>query len=164
MALVSLVAAMDAQRLIGANGDMPWRLPRDMQRFVQVTSGKPIVMGRKTHESIGKALPGRANHVVSRDPNFAALGCVVHSSIRAALAATASASEVVVIGGSQLYSETLPHASRMYLTLIDHEFTGDTWFPAWATCEWQETWSEEHLANANNAYPMRFVNLDRIES
>lgn len=127
--MISLIAALAPDRLIGADGDLPWRLPADLKRFKRRTMGKPIVMGRATWASIGRPLPGRRNVVLSRRPGYAAAGAEVFAELDAALAAVGDAPEVMVIGGAGLYAATLPRAGRLYLTLVRGAFTGDTWFP-----------------------------------
>lgn len=123
--------------------------------------GKPIIMGRKTHESIGKALPGRPNIVLTRQPDYDAPGCMVVHSIPAALAAAGTATEVMVIGGATLYQELLPRAHRLYLTYIDATFTGDTYFPPFDQNAWHVVSEESHPPDAKNPYPYRFVILER---
>ena len=127
---ISIVAAMARNRAIGIRGAMPWHLPRELRHFKETTMGKPIVMGRKTWESIGRALPGRQNLVVSRNPEFRADGCEITQSLEAAVR-QARGDEVMVIGGGQLYVQALPVADRMVLTLVDCEPDADTWFPRW---------------------------------
>jgi dihydrofolate reductase len=125
---ISLVVAMGKNRVIGLEGALPWHLSADLKRFRQITMGKPIIMGRKTHESIGRPLPGRKNIVLTGDPNYRAEGCVVVHSPAEALR-EAEGDEAMVIGGSAVYREFLPKADRLYLTLIHREFPGDTFFP-----------------------------------
>lgn len=134
---VSLIAAVARNRVIGVGNRLPWRLPADLRRFRAITWGKPIVMGRRTHESIGRALPGRRNVVVTRRGPVLD-GCERADSLAAALAMTAGAPETVVIGGERCYREALPLAQRMYLTRIDADFEGDAWFPDWDPAEWAE--------------------------
>ena len=159
-----MVAAMDRNRVIGRNNELPWRIPADMRRFVRVTRGKPVIMGRLTYESIGRPLPDRDNHVVTRNPAYAASGCTVHSTVQSALAATAAADETVVIGGAQIYAEALPLADYLYLTFIDAEFAGDTWFPEWDAQIWKAVWQEAHAADKQNAFAYEFVNLARTRA
>ncbi len=159
---LSLVAAMDRNRLIGADDRLPWRLPADLAHFKRLTLGKPVLMGRRTFESIGRPLPERHNIVVTRDPGFRADGCTVVHSIEAGLAAAAAASEVMVIGGASVYAQCLARAGRMYLTRIDAEFEGDTFFPAWNPSEWREVESRAFEPDERNAYPYRFEVLERL--
>ena len=158
---IALIAAMDRNRLIGAGGAMPWHLPADLRRFKRITMGKPILMGRRTFASIGRPLPGRDNLVVSRNPGFRAEGVRVFAGIDAALQAVEGAHEVFCIGGAALYEALLPRARRLYLTLIDHAFEGDVWFPAFDTSAWEEVESEAHAPDARHPYPFRFVVLER---
>jgi dihydrofolate reductase len=161
---LSLIAAMDRNRLIGAGNALPWRLPADLQRFRRITLGKPVLMGRRTWESIGRPLPGRDNLVVSRRPGFRPVGVRVFPSVEAALEAAAAADEVVCIGGAALYAELLPRADRMYLTLIDHVFEGDAWFPLYDRAGWVEKAREDHEPDARNPYGFSFLVLDRKRS
>jgi len=126
---VSLIAACDRHGLIGRAGDLPWRLPADLAHFKRLTLGKPVIMGRRTWASLGRPLPGRRNIVVTRQPGYAAPGAEVAASPAAALALAADAAEVMVIGGAQLYAACASRADRLYLTRVEGEFTGDTWFP-----------------------------------
>ena len=127
--MISLIVAHDKNRVIGYENDMPWHLPGDLQYFKETTMGKPVIMGRKTYESIGRPLPGRRNIVISRNVNYTAEGIEVVDSLDAALALVADVPEIMVIGGQQIFTQALPVADRLYITLIDHEFVGDTYFP-----------------------------------
>jgi dihydrofolate reductase len=158
---ISLVVAMARNRVIGRDNALPWRLPADLAYFKRVTMGHPIVMGRRTYESIGKALPGRKNIVVSRNPDFRAPGCTVVTSLDAAWQAAGDADEVCVIGGTTLFEETLPVADRIHLTQVEAEVEGDTYFPEFDRGEWKETEVERHAADARHAYPFRILELER---
>lgn len=158
---LSLIAAMDRNHLIGNGNDLPWRLPADLQHFKRITLGKPVLMGRLTYESIGKPLPGRRNIVITRDAAYRAEGCEVVDSIDAALRTVSDVKEAMVIGGATLYTQMLPIADRLYVTYIDAAFDGDTWFPSWDEAEWREISRESHAPDERNAYPYRFVVLDR---
>ncbi|OAN18999.1 diacylglycerol kinase [Photobacterium jeanii] len=157
---ISMIAAMANDRVIGKDNAMPWHLPADFAWFKRSTLGKPIVMGRKTFESIGRPLPGRHNIVISRNPEFQADGVTVVADIDAAIAAAGDVAEVMIIGGGSIYQACLPKADQLYLTFIDAEVDGDTRFP-----EWGEAWTldhEEHYqADEKNAYDMHFVVLAR---
>jgi dihydrofolate reductase len=157
---ISIVAAMARNRAIGIRGAMPWHLPRELRHFKETTMGKPIVMGRKTWESIGRALPGRQNLVVSRNPEFRADGCEIAQSLEAAVR-QARGDEVMVIGGGQLYEQALPVADRMVLTLVDCEPDADTWFPQWPETEWEQVSSREEAADDKNPYSYRVIKLIR---
>lgn len=139
---LSVVVAMGENRVIGVDNRMPWHLPADLKRFRQITLGKPILMGRHTHESIGRPLPGRKNIVLTTDRNYTAPGCVVAHGLEEALR-EADGDEAMVIGGSALYREFLPRAERLYLTLIHRAFAGDTFFPEFDWREWRETARED---------------------
>ncbi|MFY9463317.1 MAG: type 3 dihydrofolate reductase [Candidatus Sungiibacteriota bacterium] len=160
--LISLIAAMDRGRIIGGQNTLPWNMPADMAHFRALTRGKPVIMGRKTYESIGHALPNRTNVIITRDHEYRADGCIVVHDADAALAAASAAEEIMIIGGAEIYSLFLPQAHRMYLTLIDANFIGDARFPEYAADEWRETSREEHLADTANPHPYAFLTLERI--
>jgi len=162
--LISLIAAMDEERLIGAHNSLPWRLPADMQWFRRQTMGKPILMGRNTFASIGKALPGRQNIVLSRNRALQLDGCSIIHSLKQLEKAAAGADEVMIIGGSEVYGLALPLADRLYLTTINSTFEGDAWFPRLNETEWREVFREEHAADEANAWPYCFRILERIVS
>ncbi len=152
---------MDRNRLIGNNNQLPWHLPADFAHFKSVTMGKPVIMGRKTYESIGKPLPGRTNIVLTRDPGMTFEGVSCASSIEQALALVADAEEVMIIGGSTIYEMLLPQANRLYLTYVDAEFEGDAWFPEFDNNQWSEIESVLRNADEKNAYDCRFVTLEK---
>lgn len=160
--LISLIAAMAEDRVIGIDNRLPWRLPADLQHFRRLTLGKPVLMGRKTFDSIGKPLAGRRNIVVTQDRAFRADGVEVAHSVDAALAAAAAAPELMVIGGASFYAQLLPRADRLYLTEIHHRFAGDAYFPAFDARGWRETSRSDHAADATNPYPYSFVVLERV--
>lgn len=160
---IALIAALDKNRLIGADGEIPWHLPADLKYFKTTTMGKPVLMGRKTYESIGKPLPGRHNIVLTHQANYRAPACTVVNSIPDALAAAAPAPEVMVIGGATLYEALLPHADRLYLTCIDAAFNGNVYFPALDEEAWQVVLEEAHPADERTPYPFRFVVLERVK-
>jgi dihydrofolate reductase len=157
----SLVVAMARNRVIGRDNQLPWRLPADLAYFKRVTIGHPVIMGRRTHESIGKALPGRLNIVVSRNPAYRAPGCTVVGSLDDAWKVAGDAAEVSVIGGTSLFAEALPVADRIHLTEVDAEVAGDTYFPQLDRGAWTEREVERHGADARHAYPFRIVVLER---
>ena len=157
-----IVAVAGEQRVIGRDGQMPWHLPADLAWFKRNTLGKPIIMGRKTWDSIGRALPGRRNLVISRDPRFVPVGAERMDSPEAALACVADVPEVMVIGGAQIYTHFLPQAQRLYLTLIKESLSGDTFFPDYTSYQWRELARTEHAADANNPYPHDFLILERL--
>ena len=159
MTHLSLVAAIARNRVIGIGGRLPWHLPEDLRRFKRLTMGAPVIMGRRTHESIGRPLPGRRNIVVTRQTAAHWAGCAVAPSLAAALALGADAPEAFVIGGAALYAEALPHASRLYLTLIDAAYDGDTWFPEFAAAAWREVSREPGIGASG--LPYSFVTYER---
>lgn len=159
--VVSLIVAMAHDRVIGQGGKTPWRLSADLQRFRRLTMGKPVIMGRKTHESIGKVLDGRLNIVLTRNLEYAAPGCRVVHSADEALKAAAGAPEAIVIGGAEVYALFLPLADRMYLTCVQTRAPGDAFFPPWIRDEWVERYREDHGADAANPSPHRFSILER---
>lgn len=158
---IAAIFAMSDNRVIGKDNQLPWRLPADMRHFKKITMGKPILLGRKTYESIGHALPGRCNVVITRDIHFQAPGCVVANSLETALLAADYSEEIIVIGGAILYQHLLPRTHRLYMTLIHHQFDGDTYFPELNMNEWQEIEREDHHADAENQYDYSFITLDR---
>ena len=160
--IISLISAMGRNRVIGINNTLPWRLPADLKHFKQITMGKPVLMGRKTYESIGKPLPGRTNIIISRDDDYRVPGCIVARSIDAALASAAGHEEIMVIGGAALYEQMLPRADRLYLTLIDEDFKGDAWFPEINPVQWQEQERVDHAPDAANPYHYSFLMLQRM--
>ncbi|MFM2588812.1 type 3 dihydrofolate reductase [Vibrio sp. TBV020] len=158
--IISMIAAMAKDRVIGIDNQMPWHLPADFAWFKRCTMGKPVVMGRKTYDSIGRPLPGRENIVISRDASLVIEGVTTVTSIEEALTAVGSVDEVMIIGGGTIYEACLPKASKLYVTHIEAEIQGDTQFPAWGD-EFKETYSEAYSADEKNAYDMRFVVLER---
>ena len=130
--------------------------------FKDLTIGKPLIMGRKTFESIGKPLPKRVNIIITRDQSYKAEGCIVVNSIDAALLAAEGNEEVMIIGGAQIYKEFLPKANKIYLTIIETDFEGDAFFPEYDIEEWKETAYEDHERDAQNQYDYRFLTLERI--
>jgi dihydrofolate reductase len=159
---LSLIVAMSRNGIIGRDNDMPWHLPDDLQRFKALTMGHPIVMGRRTYESIGRPLPGRRNLVLSRNPRFSAPGVEVHRTLASALESVAVVDEVFVIGGSHLYVAALPMADRLYLTRIHADIEGDTRFPDLADSEWRRVDHEPHAADERHAHDFSFEIWDRV--
>lgn len=160
--LRSLIVARARNGTIGKANGMPWHLPADLAHFRRVTLGHPVVMGRHTWESIGRALPGRRNIVVSRTPGFAAPGAEVVASLEEAWRAVAGEAEAFVIGGAQLYADALAQADRIYLTDIAGDIEGDTRFPDLAPGQWRESVLGEHAADGRNPYALRFLLLERL--
>ena len=158
--IISMIAAMAHDRVIGKDNTMPWHLPADFAWFKQSTMGKPVIMGRKTHDSIGRLLPGRTNIIISRNINMKVEGAMVVASIDEALKAASSAEEVMVIGGGSIYQNLLARSNKLYLTFIDVVLDGDTQFPEWSN-DFIETYSQSYPADDKNAYDMRFAILEK---
>ncbi len=158
---VAMIAAMAAGRVIGRGNQMPWHMPADLKHFKEVTMNKPVLMGRKTFESIGRPLPGRRNIIISRQP-LDIEGAEWADSIEQALEKVADAEEVMVIGGGEIYRQCLARASRLYLTLIEFETEGDAWFPDYQQDgEWLVTSEQLYLPDERNPYAYRFLTLDK---
>jgi dihydrofolate reductase len=164
---LAIIVAAARNRVIGRNNALPWHLPEDLKYFKRVTMGKPILMGRKTFESIGRPLPGRANLVVSRDPEFSAAGVSVAGSLDEAvelardIALIDGVEELVVIGGEQIYRAALPRTQRLYLTEVHADVEGDALMPEICRDEWREMSRERHVASDANPYDYSFVVLER---
>ena len=157
---LTLIAALSRNRIIGREGDLPWRLPDDLKRFKRLTVGKTVLMGRKTWVSLGRPLPDRDNWVLSRDATFKPVGATVFATLDQALSAGQNRA-LMVIGGAELYRQTLHLATRLELTEVQAEVEGDTWFPPVDPAAWVEVAAESHAADARHALPFRFVTLDR---
>lgn len=160
---LSIVVAMDDNRLIGSKNQLPWHLPADLAYFKKLTTGKSILMGRKTYDSIGRPLPNRRNIVITRNANISIPGCEVVSSIDYALELTKEDPEVMVIGGASLCEQILPKINRLYITKIDGEFEGDVFFPKYDDFDWLEVSCESHPKDNSNAYSYKFIVLDRVQ-
>ncbi len=159
---ISLIVAMASNRVIGLDNQMPWHLSADLKRFKKITLGSPIVMGRKTFESIGRPLPQRTNIIVSRNAAYQPDGCLVFQSIETALAhACQHAPDVFVIGGATLYEAALPLANTLYITQIHREFAGDTFFPEWQSNEWREVQREDVTDDAAVDFGYSFLKFVR---
>jgi dihydrofolate reductase len=156
---VVLVAAVAANGIIGASGRLPWHIPEELKHFKQLTLGHPVIMGRRTWESLKGPLPQRENIVVTRTPGYEAPGAAVAASLEAALALCAGEPVAFVIGGRQLFKESLPIAAGMVLTEIRRDYPGDTWFPAWDRSQWKETRREAHAAEDGTRFD--FVRYER---
>lgn len=158
--IVSLIAAMAENRTIGADNAMPWHLPADLAWFKQNTLGKPVIMGRKTYESIGRPLPGRKNIVISRQAQSDERVVWV-TTLDQAFTEAGAVDEVMVIGGGNVYQQALERADRLYLTHIEAALSGDTHFPDYLRYAWKQSFSERHGADEKNAYAYRFEILER---
>jgi dihydrofolate reductase len=161
MTILSMIVAHADNRVIGKNNDMPWHLPADLAYFKKATLGKPIIMGRKTYESIGRPLPGRKNIVITRDSKYQAQGIDVVHSVADALALVSDVEEVMVIGGGAIYQHCLPKAQRLYITHINADIEGDTYFPEYELKDWQIVVSDVKEADEKNEYQLRFNVYER---
>jgi dihydrofolate reductase len=160
--IISLIAAMGQNRELGYQGKMPWHCPEDLRHFKAMTLNKPVIMGRKTYESLGKPLPQRRNIIVTHQKNYAA-PCEVMHSLSEALEACSQSEEVMIIGGAQLYTQAIPFAHRLYLTFIEKSFTADTFFPELNRDEWREIQSESGLSSAEDLV-FNFVTFEKSQS
>ena len=164
---LALIAALAENSVVGINNKLPWHLPEDLKYFKRLTTGKAIIMGRKTYESIGRPLPNRTNIVVSRNPAFQAEGVRVVSELSQAIELANDINfingedEVMVIGGAMIYQEALPLADRLYLTHVHAHVNGDAYFPEVDFAEWQEQGREDHSASETNPYDYSFVVYNR---
>lgn len=156
--MISLIWAMDENRVIGYHNQLPWRLPEDLKFFKRVTMGHPIMMGRKTYESIGRPLPGRENIVITRDEAYHPDGCTVMNSIEKFQGfAEEKEEEIFVIGGAEIFKEVLPYADKLYLTMIHHQFEGDTFFPVFDIDKWELESREIGPKDEKNPYDYEFL-------
>jgi dihydrofolate reductase len=160
--MISYIVAMDENQVIGRNNELPWHLPADLAYFKKMTMGKPIIMGRKTHESIGRALPGRENIIVTRNKDYQSDGCkVVHSVDEIKRLEKETDQELSVIGGAELFKELFPVTDRLYITHIYYEFEGDTFFPEIKWEDWEVVEREKGVKDEENPYDYEFVVYDR---
>jgi dihydrofolate reductase len=161
---VAIVVAAAENGVIGAANRLPWHLPDDLRRFKSLTLGKPLVMGRRTFESIGRPLPGRTSIVVSRQPGLGISGCIVTGTIEAALAAAGAtgAGEVMIVGGAEIYRQVLPRTNVIHLTRVHAHIDGDVRFPELRAGEWREVDIEHHPADDRHAHAFSFVTLERV--
>ena len=161
---LAIIVAMDEADLIGKENDLPWRISADLQFFKKTTMGKPIVMGRNTHESIGRPLPGRRNIVLTTQQDYRAEGCDVIHSIDDIKSLCNDADEVMIMGGASLYSQCFFMCDTLYLTRVHTTLSGDTWFPKWQAAEWNLISEESHSADEKNQYGYSFLKYERIMS
>jgi len=154
---VSIIVAMAKNRVIGKDNDMPWHLPADLKHFRKVTTGKPIIMGRKTYESIGRPLPKRHNIIISRNSDYKVDGCDVVSSLDEAVTIAGEVEELFIIGGGFLYNQTIDQVDKLYLTFIDLDVEGDTFFPEYDHLNIKKIVSELHQKDENNPYDYEFT-------
>lgn len=158
---ISLIVAMASNRAIGLNNQIPWHLSADLKKFKKITMGAPILMGRKTYESIGRPLPGRSNIIISRNPEYRQAGCLVFNDIEQALESCRDRDEVFVIGGSDFYRSMLAVADTLYLTQIHREFPGDTFFPELDASQWIEVEREDIQDDPDVAFSYSFLKLEK---
>lgn len=163
--MISFLVAMDEHRVIGSNNQIPWHIPEDLKYFKRVTMGHPVVMGRKTHESIGKALPGRQNIVITRQQNYQSDGCLVFHSVQEFLEFCRGRNdEIFVIGGEEIFKEMFAYADRLYITQILALFSGDRFFPKFDESGWMLVSSVKGNPDGKNAYDYDFKIYERISS
>lgn len=160
--MLSIIVAVADNGVIGSGNRLPWRLPDDLKRFKALSLGKPIVMGRKTFDSIGRPLPGRLNVVISRQPGLEIPGCTVVTSIDAALAAAQPAPEIVIVGGADIYRQVLPKVQVIHLTRVHADVAGDVMFPELNPAEWREVAKEYHPTDERHAHAFTFSTLQRV--
>ena len=160
--MLSIIVAVADNGVIGSGNQLPWRLPDDLKRFKALSLGKPIVMGRKTYDSIGRPLPGRLNVVISRRPGLEIPGCTVVTSIDEAIAAAQPAPEVVIVGGADIYRQVLPQVQIIHLTRVHANVAGDVLFPQLQEHEWREVAKEYHPADERHAHAFTFSTLERV--
>jgi len=160
--LISIVAAVARNGVIGSGNLLPWRLPDDLRRFRALTLGKPVIMGRRTFESIGRPLPERTNVVISRRSELQIAGCTLVDSIAAAVSLLAAAPEVMVIGGAQIYRQCLSRTGTIHLTRVHADVEGDAVFPELSPDEWCERLIEQHAPDARHAHAFSFFELTRV--
>lgn len=158
---LSIIVAMDRNRVIGHKDSLPWHISADLKNFKKITMGKPIVMGRKTHESIGRPLPGRENIVITRDKTYQAEGCTVLNSIDGIFEHCKDVEEVMITGGSEIYKHTLNQVTRLYLTEVHTEVEGDTIFPEFERNDWNEISRDAYTADEKNDFDYSFVVLEK---
>ena len=158
---LSIIAAMDKNRVIGKDGNLPWHISSDLKNFKKITMGKPILMGRKTHESIGKILPGRENIILTKKRNYFVEGCIVKNNLDEVLSNFKKVSELIVMGGATLYEQTLDKAEKLYITEVRACIEGDIFFPEYDPDQWVEISRNSFEADENNEYDYSFTVLER---
>lgn len=159
---ISLIVAMASNRAIGLNNEMPWHLSADLKKFKKITMGSPILMGRKTFESIGRPLPGRQNIIISRNKDYQQPGCLVFKSIEEAIASCQQQDEIFIIGGATFYQAALPLADKLYLTEINKSFTADTFFPVIDRNDWKELTREDISDDPTVDFSYSFISLEKL--
>lgn len=159
--MISIIVAIAQNGVIGDRGGLIWHLSEDLKHFKAITTGHPVIMGRKTCESLGRALPGRTNVVISKQPDYAVEGFKTAGSLEEAVALFGTDEEVFIIGGAQIYARALPMADRLYLTMVEADYEGDTHFPAWDPSQWRLTDEEHHDRGVHFDHPFTFRNYVR---
>ena len=152
---------MSENRVIGINNKLPWHLPADLRHFRRLTTGHPVIMGRRNYESIGKPLPNRTNIVVTRNPDYRAAGCLVTHSLDDAMNSAGNDRDIFIIGGAEIYRQAFDRANRIFITLIHARIEGDTYFPEFEGPSWREISRERHERDENNPYPFSFLTYER---
>ena len=160
--MISIIVAVAHNGVIGGKNAMPWHISEDLKRFKAITSGHPVVMGRKTFESLGKPLPNRRNVIITRNHDYRVPGAETAASLEEALSLFAPSEDVFIIGGGEIYRQALPFADRMYITWVLADIDGDTTFPEFDPCDWKATFSERHEHGEKFPLPFEFVNYERI--
>ena len=158
---VSIIAALGSNNVIGKKNSLPWHLPADLKHFKEMTTGKPVIMGKNTYDSIGRPLPNRVNIILTSDINFKIEGAITVHSIEEALQAAGDVSEVMIMGGASIYKQFLPLADRLYITRVYNDFEGDIYFPEFDLKEWKETERVDHKADDKNPYNYSFFVYER---
>lgn len=159
---ISIIVAMSENFIIGNENKLPWHLPADLKYFKSVTLNKPVLMGRKTYESIGKPLPQRRNFILTKEVNYSAIDCEVVHSLEAAFNLLKEEKEIMVIGGGKVYEAAFPYVNRLYITLVHGDFSGDTFFPHFDKKDWQEVSRQDFFSDEKNPYSYTFVIYDRV--
>jgi dihydrofolate reductase len=162
MVKLAIIVAVAENGVIGSGNQLPWRLPDDLKRFKALSLGKPIVMGRKTYDSIGRPLPGRLNIIVSRRGDLRIEGCTIVSSLADAIAAAGNVEEIVIVGGADIYRQVLPQVQTIHLTRVHATVPGDVYFPELAPDQWREVATEYHPADERHAHAFTFSTLERV--
>jgi len=161
--IVSIIVAMDINRVIGKENQLPWRLPRELQYVKKTTMGHPIILGRKNYESIGRPLPGRRNIILTRDENFSAEGCEIAHSVEEVYKLCENEEEIFIFGGEQIYKLFLEDTDKLYVTVIHHEFEGDTFFPEIDWTKWKEIFVEQGITDEKNPYEYYYHVFERLK-
>ena len=160
---ISIIVALSENNVVGINNQLPWHLSADLKRVKSLTMGHHLIMGRKTHESIGKPLPGRTNVIITRNRNYRSEGCTVVSGLKEALEISKSDSEVFIFGGGEIFLEALPLVNKIYMTRIHHHMDGDTHFPELNASEWKEISRQDFEADEKNNFNFSFIELEKIK-